>query len=119
MARWSDLIIGDVNRLFDQSALLHGLTVQNSWRTSVLVDEAHNLVDRARGMYSVELDQQRLLRVRKTAPKALKAALDRVARAWQRLVREFGEQPQDRKSTRLNSSHVRISYAVFCLKKKK
>src|SRR5690554_7814447 len=29
------------------------------------------------------------------------------------------EQLKDRKSTRLNSSHVRISYAVFCLKKKK
>src|SRR3989442_3094178 len=29
------------------------------------------------------------------------------------------ELPLDRKSTRLNSSHVRISYAVFCLKKKK
>src|SRR5258707_8436449 len=27
--------------------------------------------------------------------------------------------PQDRKSTRLNSSHANISYAVFCLKKKK
>src|SRR5690606_40957865 len=27
--------------------------------------------------------------------------------------------PADRKSTRLNSSHVKISYAVFCLKKKK
>src|SRR2546427_11684882 len=27
--------------------------------------------------------------------------------------------PQDRKSTRLNSSHSQISYAVFCLKKKK
>src|SRR5690554_7135032 len=27
-------------------------------------------------------------------------------------------QSEDRKSTRLNSSHVRISYAVFCLKKK-
>src|SRR6266496_5629657 len=27
--------------------------------------------------------------------------------------------PTDRKSTRLNSSHVEISYAVFCLKKKK
>src|SRR5690554_7584559 len=26
---------------------------------------------------------------------------------------------EDRKSTRLNSSHVRISYAVFCLKKKR
>src|SRR5699024_523793 len=29
------------------------------------------------------------------------------------------KQPTDRKSTRLNSSHVSISYAVFCLKKKK
>src|SRR5690554_7324083 len=29
------------------------------------------------------------------------------------------ERYEDRKSTRLNSSHVRISYAVFCLKKKK
>src|SRR5438034_5740114 len=28
-------------------------------------------------------------------------------------------QPEDRKSTRLNSSHTVISYAVFCLKKKK
>src|SRR6266699_6335523 len=31
----------------------------------------------------------------------------------------FGMVTEDRKSTRLNSSHVRISYAVFCLKKKK
>src|SRR5436309_9886635 len=29
------------------------------------------------------------------------------------------ERPRDRKSTRLNSSHVKISYAVFCLKKKR
>src|SRR5690242_20753996 len=29
------------------------------------------------------------------------------------------EQREDRKSTRLNSSHMSISYAVFCLKKKK
>src|SRR5690606_41671908 len=31
----------------------------------------------------------------------------------------IGAEPADRKSTRLNSSHVKISYAVFCLKKKK
>src|SRR5947199_3081156 len=30
-----------------------------------------------------------------------------------------GDHKQDRKSTRLNSSHLGISYAVFCLKKKK
>src|SRR5690349_23291163 len=32
--------------------------------------------------------------------------------------RRDGPVPRDRKSTRLNSSHVEISYAVFCLKKK-
>ena len=94
MARWCDLIIGDVNRLFDQSALLHGLIRQNNWQASVLVDEAHNLVDRARGMYSVQLEQQRLLKLKKTAPKPVKAALDRTARAWQALIRDHGEQAQ-------------------------
>src|SRR5690349_22561704 len=34
-------------------------------------------------------------------------------------VESFRTATQDRKSTRLNSSHVEISYAVFCLKKKK
>src|SRR2546427_3988117 len=39
-----------------------------------------------------------------------------------RRQRETGDvmpKPRDRKSTRLNSSHSQISYAVFCLKKKK
>src|SRR5690349_24140727 len=33
-------------------------------------------------------------------------------------VEVTSNRPEDRKSTRLNSSHVEISYAVFCLKKK-
>src|SRR5207249_11091387 len=44
------------------------------------------------------------------------------ARDWRELValRRYKTNPTaDRKSTRLNSSHVSISYAVFCLKKKK
>src|SRR5258708_17650330 len=41
-------------------------------------------------------------------------------RAWTRLAALPGRQlSPDRKSTRLNSSHQIISYAVFCLKKKK
>src|SRR5437667_616675 len=40
---------------------------------------------------------------------------DRAARLANRLHRV----PEDRKSTRLNSSHITISYAVFCLKKKR
>src|SRR2546430_3788486 len=35
------------------------------------------------------------------------------------VAREVAQVGQDRKSTRLNSSHSQISYAVFCLKKKK
>src|SRR2546427_5253377 len=37
--------------------------------------------------------------------------------AW--LIQTGNVNPKDRKSTRLNSSHSQISYAVFCLKKKK
>src|SRR5436309_10398506 len=37
--------------------------------------------------------------------------------AW--AIDQHGGDCLDRKSTRLNSSHVKISYAVFCLKKKK
>src|SRR3712207_8358528 len=47
------------------------------------------------------------------------AGLWRRPRAVTRLrARAVGER-EDRKSTRLNSSHANISYAVFCLKKKK
>src|SRR5690349_22374623 len=41
------------------------------------------------------------------------------ARSSSRIGSAQASSPRDRKSTRLNSSHVEISYAVFCLKKKK
>src|SRR3989442_11733780 len=47
------------------------------------------------------------------------AEADRAQRRDLRLAAGDRETEIDRKSTRLNSSHVRISYAVFCLKKKK
>src|SRR3712207_8849287 len=43
---------------------------------------------------------------------------ERMASAWAELMKRLGYS-RDRKSTRLNSSHANISYAVFCLKKKK
>src|SRR2546430_8174569 len=52
------------------------------------------------------------------------AAIDQVG-ANKKFFRQFDDlvvtilENQDRKSTRLNSSHSQISYAVFCLKKKK
>src|SRR5205814_4761187 len=44
---------------------------------------------------------------------------DRVTGSMQRAIDETNRRRRDRKSTRLNSSHLGISYAVFCLKKKK
>src|SRR5699024_12827787 len=44
---------------------------------------------------------------------------DSGARGSKEQIRQLGGMRGDRKSTRLNSSHVSISYAVFCLKKKK
>src|SRR5436305_5113388 len=49
-----------------------------------------------------------------TAGHVLGRSLRAVARSFRRPLGD-----EDRKSTRLNSSHVRISYAVFCLKKKR
>src|SRR5437667_1929884 len=47
------------------------------------------------------------------------ATRDRAARAWRTTGPECRRSSSiDRKSTRLNSSHITISYAVFCLKKK-
>src|SRR3712207_8348987 len=64
---------------------------------------------------SVE-ERRGLLRQRRV-PRVLRDAHDLVAGALAPRARR--RHAQDRKSTRLNSSHANISYAVFCLKKKK
>lgn len=88
MARWVDVLVGDYNYWFDVSAWLHGLAQQQGWRATLLVDEAHNLVDRARGMYSAELDQQRLAPLRKAPLPGLAGPLQRLWRAWSALNAE-------------------------------
>src|SRR2546430_17731883 len=66
-------------------------------------------------IYVVVVDTNRVEHVAAEVPVRgggdLCQVLARIARA--------GKQQSDRKSTRLNSSHSQISYAVFCLKKKK
>ncbi|GGX94643.1 hypothetical protein GCM10007160_22860 [Litchfieldella qijiaojingensis] len=86
LARWCDLVVGDVNHYFDVSAMLFALTQANAWRVAVLVDEAHDLVERARGMYSASLDQQRTNTLHRQAPPALGKPLGRVARRWRELL---------------------------------
>jgi len=88
LARWSDVIVGDYNYYFDTSAMLFSLAESKEWRVGVLVDEAHNLVERARAMYSATLDEARFRSVRRTAPPALKRAFDKISRAWKTMSSE-------------------------------
>ncbi|AZD08715.1 DinG family ATP-dependent helicase [Pseudomonas chlororaphis] len=88
MARWSDLLVADYNYYFDFSALLFGLAQANQWKVAALVDEAHNLVERGRSMYSASLDQYQLNAVRQVAPEALKKPLQRLNREWNALHKE-------------------------------
>ncbi|GAB3465720.1 helicase C-terminal domain-containing protein [Massilia terrae] len=82
MARWSDVIVGDYNYWFDTGAMLYGLALANQWRVSVLVDEAHNMVSRARAMHTCALDRGALRAPGAAAPPLAKKALGRVTRAW-------------------------------------
>src|SRR5438874_10472312 len=60
-----------------------------------------------------------LFRSRAGEPMASAAGRAHTSRWRRQPQRRRRPVPRDRKSTRLNSSHVEISYAVFCLKKKK
>ena len=82
MAKWSDVIVGDYNYYFDLGAMLYSMTLANQWKVTVLVDEAHNMVNRARGMYSAELDRGALRAARAAAPKLVQTALDKIGRNW-------------------------------------
>lgn len=88
LSRWGDVIVGDYNYYFDTSAMLFALSEANRWRVAVLVDEAHNLVERARGMYSATLDQAAFNLMRRAAPPLLKKAFGRVARSWSETAAE-------------------------------
>ena len=88
LARWSDVVIADYNYYFDLSGMLFGLSQFNQWRVAVLVDEAHNMVERTRSMYSATLDQYSMNQVRQSAPEPVKKALQRLNRDWNALHKE-------------------------------
>lgn len=82
MIRWSDVVVGDYNHFFDLGATLHGPVEPEGWRVSLLVDEAHNLIDRARAMYTAGLRLSDASTLEKEAPPPLRRALRAVQRQW-------------------------------------
>ncbi|SCX65210.1 ATP-dependent DNA helicase [Variovorax sp. EL159] len=85
MAHWSDAIVGDYNYYFDGSAFLYATMRDADWRVAVLVDEAHNLLERARGMYTAQLEGAALEEAHRVAPSALRGPLARLFREWDTL----------------------------------
>ncbi|MET0335590.1 MAG: ATP-dependent DNA helicase [Rhizobacter sp.] len=88
LARWADVVVGDYNYFLDLGALLMGLTLARGSKVAVLIDEAHNLLERARMMYSADLDQAAFKLMRRTAPPALKSTLTRLQKAWSAIAKD-------------------------------
>ena len=68
-ADWADGIIGDYNYGFDPEASLMRFFIDSAGSSIFLIDEAHNLVERARGMYSADISKEEVLLARRTLKK--------------------------------------------------
>ncbi len=91
LMRWCDVVVGDYNHFFDTSAALHALALESEGRCTLLVDEAHNLVDRARQMYTATLDEDRWRGLRREAVGPLRTAVQKLLKAWRDLTRDLAE----------------------------
>ncbi|WP_222427955.1 ATP-dependent DNA helicase [Sporomusa sp. KB1] len=77
LALWADIVICDYNYVFDPRVYLKRFFCENNDQYCFLVDEAHNLVDRARDMFSAEITKQSFLDLKKS----IKHELPRLAKA--------------------------------------
>ena len=88
LLRWADVLVGDVHHAFDPQGQLWGLSQALDWRLAVLVDEAHNLVDRTRRMYSAALPLAAVRAAQRLAPAGLMPAFDHLLQATADLAAE-------------------------------
>ena len=68
---WADAVICDYNYVFDPQVYLRRHFAEDGGAYGFLVDEAHNLVDRARDMFSADLDGREILAVQRAIAKAV------------------------------------------------
>lgn len=69
LVKWCDIVIADYNYLFDPKVGLSGVFENDTKDFVYLVDEAHNLVDRGRSMYSATLAKSQVLKVKRILDK--------------------------------------------------
>lgn len=88
LVRWADVLVGDVHHLLDPQGQLWGLLQAMDWRLAVLIDEAHNLVERARAMYSAPLSLRAVRAASQVAPDSVRMALDGLLQASEAVINE-------------------------------
>ena len=81
VSTWSDAVICDYNYVFDPQVYLRRHFAERGGQYGFLVDEAHNLVERAREMFSADLDGWEIVEVRR----AMQQAAPRCAKALAKL----------------------------------
>lgn len=82
---WADVLVGDYNYAFDPRVALKRYWENPDFQGILLVDEAHNMLDRAREMYSVEFSKRDLYALYKTQ----KMIDPKVAKAFRELHKVF------------------------------
>lgn len=103
LAVWADVIICDYNYVFDPSVSLRRFFSEERREFAILIDEAHNLVDRAREMFSADLNKDEIASLKT----ALKAELPGCARLLARINARFLQIPQEAEWEARDGSFVR------------
>jgi DNA excision repair protein ERCC-2 len=92
---WADAVVCDYNYVFDPKVYLRRHFDEHGGDYGFLIDEAHNLVDRGRDMFSAELSSRDI----QETQRAVKEALPRCAKAFRKLttaLRALGETGSER-----------------------
>lgn len=98
LALWADCIICDYNYVFDPTVHLRRFFDEGGGKYTFLIDEAHNLVDRGREMFSAVLHKDRVMTLKKTVRSALPSVskkLEKVNRAFLIMRKEGQESLQE------------------------
>lgn len=93
LSLYMDVIICDYNYIFDPVSYMHRYFDDDASHYLALIDEAHNLVDRSRDMYSASIDEslfkEARLSMRKSSFKAIKTQISKLKKIFDGYNRDF------------------------------
>ncbi|MGF2941602.1 helicase C-terminal domain-containing protein [Enterococcus xiangfangensis] len=85
ISRFCDVVVGDYNYLFDPTVYLRRFFDEENKTNLVLVDEAHNLVNRSKEMYSASISRETIAQIQKDLDKSFK----KLKKAFNKVDNEF------------------------------